>query len=380
MHEVAERRAQKRRIFDQLTFFKVRGHIEIEKQIGQRRFHLSWADPAALERELEAFLEAQRRHISLAALLGQVAEGETAEQVRLPGPKGRIGFAEFCKQILPGYRSKMAGWRQEAGRIDWILANSSFARRPLHSIRPREISEFYRKYAHGPTVNSDNTRAHMAKALKTIFRTATEAGYLRDDPSSGLKRPGVPDSNQRALILPEAKRLVLSAEPLPRRWSLTVLYTGLRPVEITRLCVAHVDIPERRLRVVGRTAKNRSRDIYIHDEILEIMKECASAVPNLPLFRDASGRPEKFPRSAFERARDRANLHDVSLYTLRHTFATWLLETGTRDEETRAYILGHRLSRMSARYTHVTFEMVRDAIQRLPLVSTAGAPASAVGN
>lgn len=374
-----KRSSHRRTIFEQLTFVKLKGHIEIEKQIGQRRFHLSWDNPAALKRELEAFLEAQRRHISLADFLAQVAESEAPEHVRLPGSKGQIELEEFCRKILPEYRGRMAGWKRELSRINWILANGRFSRRALHSIRPREIADFYQDYARRPEINSDNTRAHMIQAIRAIFRTAFEVGYLRDNPSTGMKMPGIPETNQRALTRGEAERLVLGAEIRVKKWILLPLYTGLRPIELSRLRVGHVDIGERRLRVVGRTAKNRTRDIYIHDEIYDILKERAAAVPNLPLLRDDKGGPEPFPRTIFARARGWASLADISLYTMRHTFATWLLETGTRDEETRAVLLGHRLSRMSARYTHVTFEMIREAIKRLPRVTAAPGAATSAG-
>jgi integrase len=156
----------------------------------------------------------------------------------------------------------------------------------------------------------------------------------------------------------------------------------LRPVEISRLTVAQVDLADRRLTVGGRTVKNRPRDIYLHDEIVNLVRVRVEALPNVPLFRDADSTPETFPVTAWNRSRKAARLSDIPFYALRHTFATWLLETGTRDEETRAVLLGHKLTRMSARYTHVTFTMIREAIERLPRVTpddAAGASAGDVG-
>ena len=46
-------------------------------------------------------------------------------------------------------------------------------------------------------------------------------------------------------------------------------------------------------------------------------------------------------------------------------FATRLLETGTRDPETRSYMLGHRVKSMTGVYTHISFDMVKEAIKRL---------------
>ena len=62
----------------------------------------------------------------------------------------------------------------------------------------------------------------------------------------------------------------------------------------------------------------------------------------------------------------------MRFYDLRHGFATRLLETGTREPETRSYMLGHRLKSMTGVYTHISFDLVRNAIRALPSIISNG--------
>lgn len=361
----------RRRSAGKLAFYHVYGHVETEKQIGQRRYHVSYASAEEAWGEIAATLEARMRGISVRQLLSQVAGAAATSELRLPGPRGPIRFDQFCNEVFPRHRERMAGWRQERERVAWFIAHARFSNRAIHSIGQDDVLSFYRDYVMRPEVTSDNTRGHMAKAVRAVFRVAKETGYLRADPSLGVKIPSVPPSRRRALHLAHARLLCRAADPIVQRWILMSLYTGLRPREIERFTTANVDLSVRFLHVTGETVKNRSREIYIHDDLLPVLQETCSSVGNLPLLRDAAGRPQRFPRRRFNLARRAARLEHVDFYELRHTFASWLLEYGTESEEIRSYLMGHSEQGMTSRYTHVSRAKIRQAIERLPSISTA---------
>jgi integrase len=342
---------------------------------------VSWPSRESLETDLQAFFQMREIGLSLPELVSRVRGGQDPASFMNLGPQGPIEFEKYCQKIFMPQRQKLGGWPREEQRLEWIFKQGKFKGRELHTIRPKEVQEWYDGYSNRPEITSDNARANQLKVVRAIFKTATKLGYLIEDPASEVCLPAVPESSSRAPTYNETVRLYLAADPIVRPWFLLTLHAGLRPVEIVRLRVAHVNLEERRLTVIGRTVKNRSRDIFVHDDLVPVFKVLASAVPNLPLLRDEKDRPVPFPRHAWNRTVERAKVQDLTFYMLRHGFATRLLETGTRDPETRAYLMGKRLRSTLSIYTHISFAQVREAIRRLPsVVHPASAPALKVDN
>src|SRR5207302_10156166 len=70
-------------------------------------------------------------------------------------------------------------------------------------------------------------------------------------------------------------------------------------------------------------------------------------------------------KTAFENARERAGISDFHFHDLRHCFASWLAMGGTH-QKVMMQLLGHRDSKMTDRYTHLSDEYRRQAVQNLP--------------
>lgn len=359
-----------------LTFIREGGHVECSKQLNGRRFHPSWPSWEALEADLAALFELRHRGFSLPQFLEQIGPtGDTSTLANI-GKKGIIEFEEFARKVFVPARSKaIKSWEWEEQRFEQFVKESAFMGRKLHTVTDDELKAWYNEYKHREGINSDNTRGNMLKAVRALFKYAVEDNYIRRDPSLVLKLPRVPDSTARAYTHGEVLRLYAAADPHLRPWILVTLYTGLRPPsEVNRLTVGMVDLEERRISVPsGGTRKKRARDFYIHGDLVPFMDVAAKAVPNLPLFRDSKGRPAKFPRPAFDRARIKANLPEMKMYELRHTFKTWLYQTGTRNQEMIDYLMGHVRRGIGAQYFHPTMEEIRQAIVPLPSITGAQA-------
>ena len=69
-------------------------------------------------------------------------------------------------------------------------------------------------------------------------------------------------------------------------------------------------------------------------------------------------------RSAWETAVRVARLDDVRFHTLRHTFASWLVQSGVNLQEIQR-LLGHRSLAMTLRYGHLAPESQRLAVAKL---------------
>jgi integrase/recombinase XerD len=171
----------------------------------------------------------------------------------------------------------------------------------------------------------------------------------------------------------EVRRLLAAAGRLKSRAILMTLYAaGLRVSELVGLRVADIDSQRMAIRV--RQGKGRKdRYVMLSQTLLGVLREYWKAYrPCDWLF------PGKDPHKQLDRqtitsicrsAGRRARLaRRISPHTLRHTFATHLLEAGT-DIRTIQALLGHRSLRTTALYTYVSLDKVAATTSPLDLLA-----------
>jgi len=155
----------------------------------------------------------------------------------------------------------------------------------------------------------------------------------------------------------EVRRLLGAAVSLRDRALLELAYaTGMRLGEVTHLLVT--DIDSRRMVIRVEQGKGRKdRYVMLSASLLETLRAYWRAnKPRTILFPGKGGKEPLHPTSAqkaFHRARERARIEKpISFHTLRHSFATHLLEDGT-NVRTIQSLLGHRSLESTQRYTHL---------------------------
>jgi integrase/recombinase XerD len=164
------------------------------------------------------------------------------------------------------------------------------------------------------------------------------------------------------LSLDEVARLIDAAGNLMQRALLMILYgTGMRRFEVTQLKVS--DIDSRRMMIrVQRGKGGNTRDIPISPALLETLREYWRwKKPRTWMFPSGEGhRGKDEPISdktvwyaCIEAARHAGINKRVTPHTLRHSWATHLLEGGT-DLKTIQVLLGHGDLETTARYLHLS--------------------------
>lgn len=155
----------------------------------------------------------------------------------------------------------------------------------------------------------------------------------------------------------EVRRLLAAAVSLRDRALLETAYaTGMRLQEVLHLQVTDIDSHRMVIRV--QQAKGRKdRYVMLSASLLETLRAYwRSEKPRKILFPGKGGKEPLHPTSAqkvFQRARERAKIEKpISFHTLRHTFATHLLEDGA-NVRTIQSLLGHRSLESTQRYTHL---------------------------
>jgi integrase/recombinase XerD len=197
-------------------------------------------------------------------------------------------------------------------------------------------------------------------------RNVLDGFQLQDD---------TPQSAPRSLTLEEAKRLVEAcpdATPPQRSERVMILLfygCGLRTIELCRLNVQDID-RERRTMFVRRGKGDRQRYVPIpegvYTELLAYLLERRAR--RGPLFRTQAKHHRMTHDQAVRAVRDAARragiVGRVTPKTLRHSFATHLMDRGV-DLAVIAALMGHRSPTETGVYLHVLPDRPRQAVQHL---------------
>jgi site-specific recombinase XerD len=163
---------------------------------------------------------------------------------------------------------------------------------------------------------------------------------------------------------------------------ITIYAAGLRISEVVRLTTA--DINSERMVIHVRQAKgHKDRFVMLSEQNLSVLRTYWKATrPQgtllFPGQKPARWITERSVQRAFRDAADRAGLDaNVTPHTLRHSFATHLLEQGV-DIRVIQVALGHSKLDTTARYAHVASKVLRDVTSPLdqltPLAPKKGTP------
>ena len=174
--------------------------------------------------------------------------------------------------------------------------------------------------------------------------------YFVDRPRSEKKLPTV-------LNLDEVRQLLAATTNLKHRCILTVIYSaGLRISEAIELKISDLDFERKQIRIVQAKGK-KDRNTLLANKTAELIRTyLAEYKPNVYLFEGQKG--EKYASRSIQEIL-KASLKRTritkpcTVHTLRHSFATHLLEQGT-DLRYIQSLLGHESSKTTEIYTHVT--------------------------
>ena len=215
------------------------------------------------------------------------------------------------------------------------------------------------------------SQARALSALRGLFKFACREGSLASNPAATIRSPKQPHRLPRHLRPGEIETLLAAAvgdEPLQRRdlALLELLYaSGLRVSELIQLDWPDVELEARTLRVLGKGGKERM--VPFGEPAAEALERWCevwdgvrgSATGNdEPIFLNYRGGrlSARSVRRILDRYADAAALAGgVHPHTLRHTFATHLLESGA-DLRTIQELLGHSSLSTTQRYTHVEID------------------------
>lgn len=221
--------------------------------------------------------------------------------------------------------------------------------------------------------------ARKISALRTFFSFLVREKEVPENLARLLDTPRLERNLPQVLSLEEVEALLSACDKTkPRglrdRAILELLYSsGLRVGEVVSLEFSHLDLENRMLRLWGKGFKERmvpfgeeaheAISLYLEKGRGEILKGRSS---NYLFINGPSARPltRQSVWNMVKRYAKRANLReDITPHTLRHTFATHLLENGA-DLRVVQEFLGHSDISTTQIYTHVSKKVLRETYDR----------------
>jgi site-specific recombinase XerD len=220
---------------------------------------------------------------------------------------------------------------------------------------------------------SPRTRNVNLAAIRFAFRST-----LDRDASAAIPQAKVPRCSPEILSGSEVTRLLAATKSLKYQAIFMLAYgAGLRVSEVAALQTT--DIDSERMLIHVRTGKTGPRYVMLSPRVLDALRAYWRAFrpagPHLFPGGHAANKPDTFlSRNAIHRilvkaARKAGITKTVSPHTLRHSFATHLIETGA-DVRTVQMLLGHASIESTAAYLHLTTARLRQVPSPLDLIGT----------
>ena len=224
---------------------------------------------------------------------------------------------------------------------------------------------------------SPRSRARVLATIKTFFRFLILSQRLETSPAVLIETPRFPKKLPQVLSLEEVERLLEQPDTThPRglrdKAMLELLYaTGLRVSELVRLKLNQLNLEVGYISVVGKGAKERLVPVggQAQQALTQYLKKGRAALlkkPSSYLFIGYRGRP--LTRQGFweiiKKYAIKSGINKpISPHTLRHSFATHILERGA-DLRSVQTMLGHSSIATTQIYTHVTETKLKELYVR----------------
>ena len=226
------------------------------------------------------------------------------------------------------------------------------------------------------TVKSEATQARVLAGIHSWFRFLLYKDYIDQDPSELLESPKKSKHLPTVLSLEEVNRMMQaidlsSNEGHRNRAMMEMLYgSGLRVSELVNLRLSRMYLDEHYLLIEGKGSKQRLVPVSpVAEEWFGYWMQERSTWPVKPEARDLAfinryGRPltRAMVFTIVGRLCEEAGINKtVSPHTLRHSFATHLLQNGA-DLRVIQQLLGHEDLATTEIYTHLDVADLRQAI------------------
>lgn len=205
-------------------------------------------------------------------------------------------------------------------------------------------------------------------SLRGFFKWATSIGIIDKNPASTLEQPKVPQRLPKVITIKEVEELLHNNLTPIEHVMMELLYScGLRVSELVNLKIPDIDLSSKyvrcfgkgskeRLIPIGETAKNVVKEYLLERDIL--IKKYNITSKKLLILENGRFVTRQDVYN-FIHAQGKLIHKNISPHTLRHSFATHLLENGA-DLRIVQELLGHSDVSTTQLYTHISKKRLKE--------------------
>lgn len=205
-------------------------------------------------------------------------------------------------------------------------------------------------------------------SLRGFFKWASSAGIIDKNPASTLEQPKVPQHLPKVVSIKEIEEMLHNNLTPLEHVIMELLYScGLRVSELVNLKTNDIDLSSKYVRCFGKGSKERIIPIgeIAKKAVTEYMPERDFLVKKynlntkLLLIQNSGRLITRQDVYTFIHAQGKLIHKNISPHTLRHSFATHLLENGA-DLRVVQELLGHSDVSTTQLYTHISKKRLKD--------------------
>lgn len=277
----------------------------------------------------------------------------------------------YSKLVLSSASDKAQG--TEEGRYRTYL-EPSLGRTPLAEIKNLQIALLRQTLESGDL--SPQSVYHCLSLLRRVLRRAIE-WELYPGPIPVFRMPKFDNKRIRYLSKEEADKLLSSLKASSKIWhdmTIFALNTGLRAGEIVKITLSDINFIDLSVHIKD-TKSNKNRIVPLNKQALKVLLDNSrDGDKEKPIFNINATQTRPF-KKAVEKCGFNNGVLDrrerVVFHTLRHTFASWLVQKNVPIVIV-SQLLGHSDLRMTMRYSHLAPNAAKSAVNTyLPEFETA---------
>ncbi|MGM0509019.1 MAG: site-specific tyrosine recombinase/integron integrase, partial [Fusobacteriota bacterium] len=212
---------------------------------------------------------------------------------------------------------------------------------------------------------SDSYQNQVINAIKGFYKRILN----RQIDVKKIKRPRRSKKLPTVLSKKEVKKLINSVKNLKHKTIISLIYSGgLRISEVVNLKIRDIDSDKMIINIRGGKGK-KDRIVGLSNNLLELLREYYKQYsPSKYLFNGQGEKNKYSTRSIqkfFKKYKNKAGIKKkATVHTLRHSYATHLLESGV-DLRVIQELLGHKSSKTTEIYTHVSNKLIKKVVNPL---------------
>jgi integrase/recombinase XerD len=267
-------------------------------------------------------------------------------------------------------RNSLEAYRRDLARL---LKWADKQGKPVEELSRGDLRSWIAELSRAGLAPSTVSRA--VSAARGLFRFLMLDGHIKRHPAEDLSTPQKGAHLPRFLTEDEMDRLLLvpdiaTVEGLRDRAMLELMYaTGLRVSELISLKLADLDLDAGLVICHGKGSKERrvplgkSAAHWLERYINVRARAGKAASPRLFINSRGGALTRQTAWAMIKRYAARCSLNNISPHTLRHSFATHLLQRGADSRSVQA-LLGHSDISTTQIYTHITDRHMRETYDR----------------